>query len=228
MERSRAVISPPPRITFDRSEDLAELASAGSDKVRFVQVPERQYFAIDGTEPPGGPLYLAAVGTVYPVAYALHFALRRRGVKARVGMLEGLYWLTPEEILDGDEPGRRAEEDYHWRWQLLIAIPQDAGEVEIETAIHEASERRPLPALDRLHVVRWEEGTAAQLTHVGPYSAETPTIRRLHQAIVEAGFEPHGQHHEIYLNNPREVGEDKARTLVRRPVRPMGEASALD
>jgi hypothetical protein len=100
--------------------------------------------------------------------------------------------------------------------------------VDVETAIHEATQRRTLPALERLHVVRWEEGPAAQITHVGPYSAETPTIRRLHEAIVEAGYEPHGQHHEIYLNNPRDVGEAKARTLVRRPVRPAGEASALD
>ena len=57
------------------------------------------------------------------------------------------------------------------------------------TAIHEASERRPLPALDRLHVVRWEEGPAAQILHIGPYSEETPTIRRLHAAIVEAGHD---------------------------------------
>ena len=76
--------------------------------------------------------------------------------------------------------------------------------------------------------MRWEEGPAAQITHVGPYSAETPTIRRLHRAISEAGYEPHGQHHEIYLNNPRDVGEAKTRTLVRRPVRPAGEPSALD
>jgi hypothetical protein len=223
------VISPPPpTVSFERSDDLHELTRTRADRVRFVHVPERSYFAIDGTEPPGGPVYLSAVSTLYPVAYTLHFTLRKRGVSARVGMLEGLYWLTPEEILDGEEPGRRAEEDYHWRWQLLVAIPAEASEVEVETAIHEAAERRSLPALDRLHVVRWEEGPAAQIVHVGPYSAETPTIRRLHAAIVEAGYEPHGQHHEIYLNNPQEVGEEKARTLVRRPVRLPGEASALD
>jgi hypothetical protein len=219
---------PPPAVTFERSDDLVELARAGADRVRFVHVSEHCYLAIDGTEPPGGPFYRSAIETLYPVAYALHFALRRRGVKARVGMLEGLYWLTPEELLDGEEPGRRAEEDYHWRWQLLLAVPPEASEVEVETAIHDASQRRNLPALERLHVVRWEEGPAAQLLHVGPYSAETPTIRRLHAAIVAAGYEPHGQHHEIYLNDPSQAGEDKARTLVRRPVRVPSAESALD
>lgn len=222
------MISPPPTITLERSDDLIELSKASADKVRFVHVPERSYFAVDGTEPPGGEFYRSAIGTLYPVAYALHFALRRRGVKSRVGMLEGLYWLTPEELLGGEEPGRRAEEDYHWRWQLLLAIPSEASETEVEAAIHDAAQRRTLPALDRLHVVRWEEGPAAQILHVGPYSAETPSIRRLHSAIVDAGYEPHGQHHEIYLNNPQEVGEEKGKTIVRRPIRLPGEASALD
>ena len=222
------ITSPTQTITFERSEDLAELATASADRVRFVHVRERSYFAIDGTEPPGGPYYRSAVETIYPVAYALHFALRERGVTARVGMLEGLYWLTPEELLEGEEPGQRPDEEYHWRWQLLLAIPPEASEVEIETAIHDARERHSLPALDRLHVVRWEEGPAAQVLHIGPYSDETPTIRRLHAAIVEAGYEPHGQHHEIYLNDPEEVGEATAETLVRRPVRLPGEASALD
>lgn len=223
------MISPPPiAITFERSDDLAELARAGSDRVRFVHVPERSYLAIDGTEPPGGPFYRSAVETLYPVAYALHFALRRRGVKGRVGMLEGLYWLTPEELLGGEEPGRRVEDEYHWRWQLLLSVPEEASEVETETAIHDASQRRTLLALDRLHVVRWEEGPSAQIMHVGSYAAETPTIRTLHAAIVHAGYEPHGQHHEIYLNDPHQVGEDRARTLVRRPVRLPGVASPLD
>lgn len=219
---------PPPTVTFDQSDDLAELATARRDRVRFVHVPESSYLAIDGTEPAGGDLYMSTIHTLYSVAYALHSALRKRGVKSRVGMLEGLYWLSPEELLGGEAPAGRPESDYHWRWQLLLAIPDDASELEVETAIHDASARKPLAALERLHVVRWEEGLAAQILHVGPYGDETPTIRRLHAAIVAAGYEPHGQHHEIYLNNPQDVGEEKAKTIVRRPVRLPGSASALD
>lgn len=223
------MISPPsPTIALERSDDLFELMQADKDHVRFVFVPERSFFAIDGAEPAGGELYMGAIRTIYPAAYALHFMLRRRGVKERVGMLEGLYWLTPEELLSGEKPGLRPEEDYHWRWQLLLAIPAEASEPEVEAAIHDATLRHTLPALDRLHVVRWEEGPAAQLLHVGSYSAETPTIQRLHAAIEAAGYEPHGQHHEIYLNNPQQVGEDKAKTVVRRPIRLAEPASDLD
>ena len=134
-------------------------------------------------------------------------------------MLEALYWLTPQEALDGEEPGSRAGSDYHWRWRLLLAVSGEATEGEVESAIRSAAERGPLPSLDRLHVVDWEEGPAAQVLHVGPYLAETPDIRHLHAAISDAGYEAYGQHHEIYLNNPQRVGEENARTVIRRPIR---------
>ncbi|HSM39006.1 MAG TPA: hypothetical protein VK838_06695 [Candidatus Limnocylindrales bacterium] len=220
--------SPRPTVELERSDDLIALSRARRDRVRFVNVPEAAYFAIDGTEPPGSEPYMSAIGTLFPIAYALHFALRGRGVSHPVGMLEGLYWLTPEEVLDGEEPGVRADSDYHWRWRLLIAVPPPATEAEVEAAIRDAARRRPLPLIDRLQVVRWAEGPAAQLLHMGAYLAETPSIRQLDLAIRDAGFEPHGLHHEIYLNNPQQVGEENARTVIRRPIRPAAEPQAVE
>jgi hypothetical protein len=212
--------SPPLRtIELERAEDLYELHHVDEGAVRFIHVPDAAFLAIDGTEQPGGEVYLAAIGTIYQVAHQLHDALERRDVHTRVGMLEGLYWLRPEELLDGEEPGRRAEKDYHWRWRLLVAVPPEASEFEVESAIRSAAEHGPLPSLDRLHLLRWEEGPAAQVLHVGPYLAETPDIRHLHAAIADAGYEAYGQHHEIYLNNPQEVGDENARTVIRRPIR---------
>jgi len=206
-------------VDLERARDLYELHHVDEGQVRFVHVPEAAFFAIDGTEQPGGKLYLAAIGTLYQVAHQLRDVLQQRGVHTRVGMLEGLYWLTPDEVLEGEEPGRRADLEYDWRWRLLVAVPAEATEVEVEGAVRVAAEEGPLPAVDRLHVVRWEEGPAAQVLHVGPYLAETPDIRRLHAAITDAGYDAYGQHHEIYLNNPQEVGEEHARTVIRRPIR---------
>jgi hypothetical protein len=211
---------------LDHSEDIYELHHVDEGKVRFVHVPEAAFFAIDGTEQPGSPSYMDAIGTLYHVAHELHDTLERRGLETRVGMLEGLYWLTPEEVLDGEEPGRRADSDYHWRWRLLIAVPAEASEVEIEAAIKAAIEHGPLPAIERLHLVRWEEGPAAQVLHVGPYFSETPDIRHLHAAITDAGYESYGQHHEIYLNNPQKVGEEQAKTVIRRPIRWPGASDS--
>ena len=52
----------------------------------------------------------------------------------------------------------------------------------------------------------------------GPYSAERPTIERLHAFIAEAGYRPRGKHHEIYLSDPSRAEPAKLKTIVRQPI----------
>jgi hypothetical protein len=198
----------------------AALDHARRDRVTFLTVPERCYLAVDGCERPGGQTFQNAIATLYPIAYTLHFALRRAGVPAPIGMLEGLFWLAPEDVMDEEPVAPNTERTGSWSWRLLIPIPEPATEEDVERAVRDAAERKTLPALSRFHVLRWEEGPSAQLLHVGPYSAERRTIARLTEAIAAAGLEPHGPHHEIWLNNPSQMGEDKARTIIRLAVRP--------
>jgi hypothetical protein len=81
----------PVAVRFDEPADDADLMAARAGRTRFLRVPERRYLMIDGRGEPGGLDFQAAFGALYPVAYTLHFALKRRGVAARVGALEGLY-----------------------------------------------------------------------------------------------------------------------------------------
>jgi hypothetical protein len=83
----------------------------------------------------------------------------------------------------------------------------------------EAAERRPLPAAAKVSLEPFEEGLCAQVLHVGPYSAEKPTIEALHAFIAEQGCEPHGRHHEIYLGDPRRTAPEKLKTILRQPCR---------
>lgn len=213
-------------IEFERSSDLIELARARRDRVRWVDIGERRFLAVDGDEPPGSPVYQQAIGTLYPVAYTLHFALRARGVRSPIGMLEGLYWIDPDEMRawtetdDSPTDGSATESAPHAiiaKWRLMLAVPVEATEVEVEQAILAAARRRPLPLAALLRVIGFHEGPCAQILHVGSYAAEGPTLRILHEAIAAGGFQPRGPHHEIYLNDPRQ-GEDRAKTLLRQPV----------
>jgi hypothetical protein len=190
----------------------ANLARARRDRVRFVEVPERRFLAVDGCERPGGQTFQNAIMTLYPVAYTLHFLLRKAGVSAPVGTLEGLYWLAPEDVTE--RPGRPMS------WRLMIPIPVEASEQDVEQAIHDAAAKRQLPALGLLRVVTWAEGPSAQILHVGPYAGETPTIGKLMAAIGAAGYQACGPHHEIYMNDPRRVGEAQTKTVLRHAVRP--------
>ncbi len=58
--------------------------------------------------------------------------------------------------------------------------------------------------------------TVAEILHIGPYSAERPTIKKLHAFIKEQKLEIAGPHEEVYLSRPG----PKAKTVVRYVVKP--------
>lgn len=200
-------------VVFERGEDLRRLASARRDRVRFVMMPRAAFLAIDGTAEPGSDEFIASIGALFPIAYRLHFALKARGVVGRIGMLEALYWIPPEELTA--EAPTDASRPMTWRWRLIMAVPDAATEDEIDAACRASGDD---PIAQRVFLDRWAEGPSAQILHVGPYADETATLRRLHAAIGAAGLRPRGAHHEIYLNDPNRVGEDRARTILRQPV----------
>ncbi len=73
------------------------------------------------------------------------------------------------------------------------------------------------PALPLLRLEGFAEGKAVQIMHIGPYSEEGPTIKKLHEAIVEQGNRLTGTHHEIYLGDPARSAPDKLKTIIRQP-----------
>ena len=95
----------------------------------------------------------------------------------------------------------------------------DAVSVDILEQAKAKAAANSLPGLERLRLERFTEGKAAQVLHVGPYSAEGPTIAALHEFIAEQGYERAGKHHEIYLSDPRRAAPEKRRTIIRQPAR---------
>lgn len=189
---------------------------AEQPEVRFVDIAPRRVLAVDGDGLPGGSEFQAAIQALYGVGYGLHFSLRRRGITARIGALEGLWWLAAELVPGSVQPGPR--ETAARPWTLLLEIPVQATDVDVREAIAATASKRPSPALARLRVLTLDEGDCAEIVHVGPYSAEKPTIERLHAAIDRAGLVPRGRHHEIYLGDPRRAAPERLRTLIRQPV----------
>jgi hypothetical protein len=211
-------VATPIVIPFEHPTDYRQEIAARPDRVRFLVIPERRQLALDGDALPGSEGFEAAIGSLFPVAYTLHFALRKRGIQAPIGALEGLYW-------DG-EPGPIPAEHFQpspehrpaWRWRLMLPVPAEAAEADIEAAVDEVRAKQTAPQLDQLTWQPWAEGTVAQVMHVGPYADEPATIERLHAAILRAGLRPSGCHHEIYLSDPRRTKPERMKTLLRQPV----------
>lgn len=205
-------------IEFETPTGYRDEITARSDSVRWLKIPSRRYFVIDGTEAPGTLGFKDAIGTLYPVAYTLHFALKARGVDAPVGALQGLYWLGGKPVTSVDEDRDATGVPGGWRWRLMLPIPEAAVTEEIEAAIRDVRAKKQPPRIDELWVFTWEEGLVAQVTHIGAYGDEPRTIARLQQAVADTGLTARGVHHEIYISDPNRVRRDRMKTLLRLDV----------
>ena len=84
--------------------------------------------------------------------------------------------------------------------------------------MEEVRRKKNPAALDKMKFGRFEEGLAAQIMHIGPYAAEGPTVKMLHEFIHSRGYNLRGKHHEIYLSDPRRSAPEKMKTVIRQPV----------
>jgi hypothetical protein len=129
--------------------------------------------------------------------------------------LEGL-WSTPEGV-----PFTAAKKD-SWSWTSMIIQPDCVSDEWFHRAVETVKVKKDLPSLGLARLRIFDEGLSAQTMHLGPYSAEEPTIKRIHAFILDNGFVPRGRHHEIYLGDPRRSAPEKLRTVIRQPVEPKG------
>lgn len=215
------ILTAPHHVEFERVPDYREEITAQADRVRWLEIPLRRYLMIDGTDEPGEPGFRDAIGTLYPVAYTLHFALKRRSIQAPVGALEGLYWIHEGTPITAAQFAVSEERRGPWSWRLMLPLPGEAAEGDIASAIDEVFAKKRPPLLDQLRAEEWIEGDVAQVLHIGPYDAEAPTIARLHAAVAQAGLQARGCHHEIYVGDPNRTAPDRLKTLIRQPVEPL-------
>jgi hypothetical protein len=210
-----SIIAP---VAFERPSDTSAELRGGPGVIRFLELPPRRCVMIDGEGRPGEEAFAPRMPGLYATAWTLRFALKRRGVLTKVGPLEGLWWTADGTTdLDAIFGGVNAPRDT-WRWTLLIALPAEAEGAEIESALAAGRSKLDPGVAGGLRVEVFDEGRAAQLLHLGPYSAERASIERLHAGVAAAGLTPRGRHHEIYLGDPRTSAPERLRTILRQPV----------
>jgi hypothetical protein len=183
----------------------------------IVDVPELSFLAVDGRGSPESETYQDAIQALYGTAYTLKFSVRNTDAERdfKVAPLEGLWWGDVERpSLAELQKDREA-----WNWRMMIAVPDEVTAAEVAAATEAAARKRRPSAPAEVRFERFQEGLAAQLMHIGPYSEEAPTIERLHAWVEEQGYELHGRHHEIYLGDPRRTAPERLKTVIRHPVR---------
>ncbi len=200
---------------LDLKKELKHLYNPSSKEPEFVDVPPLNYLMIDGQGQPDGTQAVAAIETLYPVAYTRKFTKKKElGLDDGVPPRGGLWWS--DDMTDFTE-GRRDR----WRWTYMIMQPDFITPVMVEKAVVEVRRKKQPAAIDKIRFQSLTEGKAAQIMHIGPYSEEGPNIQKLHHFITNAGHSFDGQkqkHHEIYLSDPRRAAPEKLKTIIRQPM----------
>lgn len=199
----------------DLVKDLRLLYGPPATAVSVLTVPPMNFLMVDGSgDPNTSAEYREALEALYAVSYGLKFKIKRvdPANDYRVLPLEGLWWTD-----DVTAAGLWEHKDT-WHWTALIAQPEHVTPELVAEAIAEAGKRKSLPALSKLRFEQFDEGLCVQILHIGPYSAERPTIEKLHAFAQAQGYKLRGRHHEIYLGDPRRSAPEKLRTIIRQPV----------
>ena len=173
----------------------------------LIDASPAQYLAIDGVGEPGGAFFQQKLGALYNVAFTIKMAKKFAGQDYAVSKLEGLWWSDAAATSSG-----------HWRWTLLIRLPDFIGSKDLKDAAQKLREKGKDPAVAQVAIKKLKEGRSVQMLHLGPYNQEPATIEAMQKFAAAQGLAFRGLHHEIYLSDPRRVAPEKLRTILRHPV----------
>ena len=198
---------------IDFKKSLRHLYSASTKDFEIVDVPVMQFIQVDGLGSPESDAYRNAIEWLYATSYPIKFISKKESDRDYVvPPLEGLWWADNMDVFVSGERDL-------WQWTMMIMQPDWVTKEMYESGLDKASKKLG-SAPDSIRMESFAEGTSAQIMHVGPYSAEAPTISRLHLEYLPANaLVENGHHHEIYLGDPRRTAPEKLKTILRQPVR---------
>lgn len=198
----------------DYKKELKQLYKGKPSVNTLVSVPPLQYLMLDGKGSPNSNSFVAAVETLYPLAYTLKFMSKKQlELDFTVMPLEGLFWADDMSAFTAD----RKDE---WKWTIMIMQPDHITPQMFEEAVMKVAKKKDLPLLHSVRLETLNEVRAAQVMYVGAYADEGSTIESLHGFIAQQGGElkkSQHHHHEIYLGDPRRVEPAKLKTIIRQP-----------
>lgn len=201
-------------VKIDFTKEFKTLYNPPSKEVIVIDIPEFNFLMVDGVgDPNTSKEYKEAIEALFAVSYGLKFAVKK-GIEAvdyGVLPLEGLWWADdPASFAEGNKAA--------WNWTAMIMQPKYATENLFRDVFEQVRKKKTLPALSKMRFQILHEGLSVQIMHIGPYSAEKPTIEKIHGFMNENGYDFNGKHHEIYLSG-RHSAPEKMKTVIRQPIK---------
>ena len=193
---------------------------------QIVDVPWMRFVAVRGRGDPNEPggAYSHALEVLYALAYTLKMS--KKGDRRIEGYfdyvvppLEG-FWRTP----DGADFSYADKSSL--QWISCIRLPDFVTKADFDWAVESASSKKKLDC-SAAEYLTLREGLCVQMMHLGGYDEEPATIEAMRRYIEANGYaedlSDERLHHEIYLSDPRKSPPEKWKTVIRHPVRRIGE-----
>jgi len=184
-----------------------------TNKIVIVDVPEMNFFMVDGAgDPNSSQDFQRCIEALYQMSYTLKFSIKKSSPDKdfKVGALEALWWT-------GEHGEMELGQKDKWKWTAMILQPDFVDDDLTEKTRKEVMKKKDNPVLNKMRLERFHEGKSAQIMHIGSWSAEEPTIQKMHEFIKEKGGMLRGKHHEIYMSDPRKTPREKWKTVLRQP-----------
>ena len=210
-------------MTFDFKKEYKELYMPKAVP-SIVTVPAANFVAVRGEGDPNqeGGAYKQAIGVLYAVAYTLRMS-GKSGYHMDgffeyvVPPLEG-FWR--QEGVEGIDYAQKSA----FRWTSVIRLPDFVTPQDFAWAVETASAKKKLDC-SAAEFLTVDEGLCVQIMHTGSFDDEPATVALMDEYVRANGYEndfsEQRQHHEIYLSDVRKVAQDKWRTVIRHPIRPV-------
>lgn len=198
---------------YDLAKEFPEYYKAKKEP-SLITLKKAKYLALDGKGEPGGKEFEDKIGAMYNMAYGMKMPMKLLGKDYTISKLETL-WMVGETREGKFVMFPQSE----WRWKMLIRVPDFITEKIFIKYKEETALKSLNGYVKEIELAELNEGKCAQIMHVGPYDEVSPAIERLHEFIGANGLTFNGEHHEIYLSDPRRTAPEKIKTIIRQPVK---------
>lgn len=159
---------------------------------QILEMPAQKMAVVRGVGAPD-KVFADLMPALYGSVYTLKFARKKASLPDfKVGASRARY---PDAHLKPKD-----------KWTIIMGLPIP----EEVTALPQK-----VPGTE-VKIETWQYGTVGQILHIGAYDQETPTVKKLHEFIMNSGYQVAGVHEEEYLTKP---DAKVVKTLIRYPVR---------
>lgn len=193
---------------------------AAAGKPQLLEIGNAPFLTLTGKGDPSAKEFSDKVQALFATAYAVKFLCKAMDHDFVVPKLQGQWSfdetafkdLSMEEILIKVP---RSE----WHYRLLLRMPAFVTREQCNTAVKTVVENKKIALANEVAFYEMEEGRVVQMLHVGPFSAEPATLKKIQEFMELHHLQKNGLHHEIYLSDFRKTAPEKLKTILREPVK---------